>query len=102
MVRDPDGKEIKSQLTPIHNTPLDNRYYHVQAYTGKTPSTTPHYWLAFTAYVPPLGFSTYIVSTAKDTDISATMATVWNFTLATGDRIAVIGSGNLKLHFDTE
>ncbi|KAF5790866.1 putative alpha-mannosidase [Helianthus annuus] len=102
MVRDSDGKEIESQLTPIHSPPLDNRYYHVQAYTGKTPSTTPHYWLAFTASVPPLGFSTYIVSTAKDTDTSATVATVWNFTSDTGDRIAVIGSGNLKLHFDTE
>ncbi|KAJ0871775.1 hypothetical protein HanRHA438_Chr11g0516271 [Helianthus annuus] len=31
------------------------------------------------------------------------MAIVWNFTSEdTGDRIVVIGSGNLKMHFDTE
>ncbi|KAI7740716.1 hypothetical protein M8C21_023527, partial [Ambrosia artemisiifolia] len=88
MVLDSDGKVIKSQLIPMFNHPLDNRYYHVQAYTGKIPSTTPQYWLGFTASVPPLGFSTYIVSSAKDTD--------------TSDKTAVLGGGNLKLHFDTD
>lgn len=34
---------------------------------GQAPLKTPKYWLAFTVSVPPLGFSTYTVSTAKRT-----------------------------------
>lgn len=67
IVSDSSGKEIESQLLPIFNASLNTRDYHVKAYLGKSPTTTPQYWLGFTASVPPLGFSTYIISSAKQT-----------------------------------
>jgi len=67
IVLDSDGREIESQLLPILNASLNMRNYHVKAYLGKSPSDTPRYWLGFTATVPPLGFNTYIISSAKHT-----------------------------------
>lgn len=65
VVRDFRGKEIQSQLIPLLNISLSLRKYHAMAYLGKSPRVSPRYWLAFSATVPPLGFSTYIVSSAK-------------------------------------
>jgi alpha-mannosidase len=65
VVRDSKGKEIESQLLPLLNVSVAIRNYHVTAYLGKPPSVRPSYWLAFSATVPPLGFSTYIVSYTK-------------------------------------
>lgn len=67
VVQDSDGKEIVSQLLPLSNFSLNTRNYHVKAYLGVSPGNTPSYWLAFSAFVPPLGFSTYIISTANKT-----------------------------------
>ena len=64
-VKDPSGKEIESQLLPIANASLGIRSFSTMAYLGESPSVAPKYWLAFSASVPPLGFSTYIVSGAK-------------------------------------
>ncbi|KAI3784614.1 hypothetical protein L1987_43716 [Smallanthus sonchifolius] len=100
IVLDSDGKEIKSQLLPIFNASLNMRNYHVKAYLGISPSSTPQYWLGFTASVPPLGFSTYIISSAKHTDTRSTMSTVWTSD-STSDKTVVIGGGNLKLHYAT-
>ncbi|RZC59595.1 hypothetical protein C5167_006903 [Papaver somniferum] len=78
-VRDSSGREIESQLLPLSSASLNIRNYHIKAYLGKFPSDTPKYWLAFSASVPPLGFSTYTVSGTK-----------------TGE----VGQGNLKLTYD--
>jgi alpha-mannosidase len=32
---------------------------------GRSPVETPKYWLAFPVSVPPFGFSTYSISSAK-------------------------------------
>ncbi|XP_075661819.1 putative alpha-mannosidase At5g13980 [Castanea sativa] len=64
-VWDSSGKEVESQLLPLLNVSVTVRKYHVKAYLGKSPKTVPSYWLAFSATVPPLGFSTYIVSSSK-------------------------------------
>ena len=64
-VWDSSGKEVESQLLPLLNVSVTVRKYHVKAYLGKSPKTAPNYWLAFSATVPPLGFSTYIVSSSK-------------------------------------
>ncbi|GJY15527.1 glycosyl hydrolase family 38 protein [Tanacetum coccineum] len=101
IVLDSSGKEIKSQLLPIFNASLNTRNYHVKAYLGKSPSSTPQYWLGFTASVPPLGFSTYVISKAEHKDRSSTMSTVWTSD-STGDETAVVGGGNLKLHYATD
>ena len=65
VVRDSSGKEIQSQLLPIPDTFLGLRSYYAKAYLGVSPSVNPKYWLAFSAIVPPLGFSTYYVPIAK-------------------------------------
>lgn len=65
VVRDFSGKEIQSQLIPVLNNSLSLRNFHVEAYLGKSTSVSPSYWLAFSATVPPLGFSTYVVSSDK-------------------------------------
>ena len=64
-VVDSHGKEIESQILPLANASVVIRNYYVTAYLGKIPTVTPKYWLAFSATVPPLGFSTYIISQAN-------------------------------------
>jgi alpha-mannosidase len=66
-VQDSEGREIESQLLPLSNATLSIRNYYVKAYIGKSPNGVLKYWLAFSVSVPPLGFSTYVVSTAKQT-----------------------------------
>lgn len=66
-VWDSSGQEIESQIIPISNGSLGIRNYYSAAYLGKAPSLSPAYWLAFSASVPPLGFSTYTISSAKRT-----------------------------------
>ncbi|KAI3500943.1 hypothetical protein L1887_36772 [Cichorium endivia] len=100
IVKSSDGKEIESQILPIFNTSLNMRNYHVKAYLGKSPSNTPKYWLGFTASLPPLGFSTYIISNAKHTDGRSTMSTV-STSDSISDETVVVGGGNLKLIYAT-
>ncbi|CAJ1974897.1 unnamed protein product [Sphenostylis stenocarpa] len=66
VVLDSSGKKVQSQLVPILDDFLGSRNYHTMAYLGVSPIVKPNYWLAFSANVPPLGFSTYYVSYAKN------------------------------------
>lgn len=65
LVHDSSGREIESQLLPISNATLQLRDKYVKAYLSKFPSDALKYWLAFSTSLPPLGFNTYIVSSAK-------------------------------------
>lgn len=67
IVMDSAGREIESQVLPLSNASLSIRNYHVKAYLGRSPGETMKYWLAFSVSVPPLGFSTYTVASAKGT-----------------------------------
>ncbi|KAF5957251.1 hypothetical protein HYC85_004476 [Camellia sinensis] len=96
IVQDSSGKEVESQLVPIANVSLGMRNYLVTAYVGKSPSANPTCWLAFTASVPPLGFSTYVISTAKRTASTSVTQTSYKVTGSQNDTIEV-GPGNLKL-----
>ncbi|KAK7282128.1 hypothetical protein RIF29_10693 [Crotalaria pallida] len=95
VVRDSDGKEIQSQLLPILDASLGVRNSHTKAYLGVSPTINPKYWLAFSATVPPLGFSTYYVSSAKQ---AATISDT-HTTHKPGNQSDTIkvGPGNLKL-----
>ncbi|KAI3941298.1 hypothetical protein MKW92_019263 [Papaver armeniacum] len=95
-VRDSNGIEVESQLIPLVNASAAIRNYYVKAYLGITPSEAPKYWLVFSASVPPLGFSTYIVSGAKGAGISSAMST----TLTSKGGDMKVGQGNLKLIYD--
>ncbi|KAG9139497.1 hypothetical protein Leryth_024187 [Lithospermum erythrorhizon] len=63
-VQDSTGMEIESQILPVLNASMVLRKY-ATAYEGNTPSMDPLYWLAFTANVPPMGFSTYVITSKK-------------------------------------
>ncbi|XP_042002646.1 probable alpha-mannosidase At5g13980 [Salvia splendens] len=90
-VSDSTGKLILSQLLPIVNASLSMRKFYASAYTGESPSSVAKYWLAFTAVVPPLGFSTYVISSGQS---SVSTKFVPN-SFDTGG--IEVGQGNLKL-----
>ncbi|KAH7577124.1 hypothetical protein JRO89_XS01G0209000 [Xanthoceras sorbifolium] len=101
IVKDSGGRIIDSQLLPLSNATLSIRNYYVKAYLGKSPSGTLKYWLAFSASVPPLGFSTYIVSIAKQTGPRSTISTLYGSEGSTSSTIE-IGQGNLKLLYSAD
>ncbi|KAL6552364.1 hypothetical protein OROHE_007728 [Orobanche hederae] len=94
IVTDSTGKMILSQLIPIVNASIANRTFYAAAYTGKSPSASPKYWLAFTAVVPPLGFSTYVIASGKS---SASINPVTYAFDGSQNGAIEIGPGNLKL-----
>lgn len=95
-VWDSSGQEIESQIIPISNGSLGIRNYYSAAYLGKAPSLSPAYWLAFSASVPPLGFSTYTISSAKRTAAASKRQTFYKSRGNKND-IVEVGPGNLKL-----
>lgn len=95
IVHDYTGKEVDSQLLPISNFSLNFRNYHVKTYLGESLADTPKFWLVFSVSVPPLGLSTYTVSTGKRTG-STTISKVFT-TDGIMDSTIEVGQGNLKL-----
>ncbi|XP_058195681.1 probable alpha-mannosidase At5g13980 [Rhododendron vialii] len=95
-VQDSSGQEIESQLLPLGNVSLGVRNFYATAYVGKSPSVTPRYWLAFTASVPPLGFSTYVISTPKGAAATFATQTLYE-SKGSENGIIEVGPGNLKL-----
>ncbi|KAG7984987.1 hypothetical protein I3843_03G001300 [Carya illinoinensis] len=100
-VHDSDGRDIESQLLPLSNATLSLRNYYVKAYTGKSTNGALKYWLAFSASVSPLGFSTYVVSSAKQTGPSSTISMVYTSEGSTDNTIEV-GQGSLKLLYSVD
>ncbi|KAK4414075.1 putative alpha-mannosidase [Sesamum alatum] len=95
-VKDSTGKLITSQLLPIVNASIAKRKFYTSAYMGESPSTGPMYWLAFTAVVPPLGFSTYVISSGKPAASASIKPKSYVFDGSQTGAIE-IGPGNLKL-----
>uniref|UniRef100_A0A2N9ECH2 alpha-mannosidase n=1 Tax=Fagus sylvatica TaxID=28930 RepID=A0A2N9ECH2_FAGSY len=100
-VHDFEGREIESQLLPPASAYVDLRNYYVRAYLGQSPTQTPKYLLAFSVSVPPLGFSTYTISSAKNPGASSTRSSVHRFQSSKKYTVEV-GQGNLKLTFSTD
>ena len=65
IVQDSTGKEIESQILPVVDAAMALREFYATANVGKSPVGGPLYWLAFKVVVPPLGFSTYTVTSGK-------------------------------------
>ncbi|PIN24224.1 Glycosyl hydrolase, family 38 - alpha-mannosidase [Handroanthus impetiginosus] len=100
-VRDSAGRALESQLLPLSDTHVSLRNYHVKAYLGRIPSKTPEYWLAFTASAPPLGFSTYTISSGNSKGGGSKRSSIQLF--RDGDRSTFeVGHENLKLTFSSE
>lgn len=97
IVQDADGREIESQLIPMSNASLIVRNYHVKAYTGRSVSSSTTYWLAFSGSVPPLGFSTYFVTSSKRREGSGSIISKWHLSETNVDKTIEIGQENLKL-----
>ncbi|XP_062151727.1 probable alpha-mannosidase At5g13980 [Alnus glutinosa] len=100
-VHDSEGREIESQLLPLANAYVGLRNHYVRAYLGRSPTQTPKYLLAFKASVPPLGFSTYTISSTKLPGASSTRSSVYTFQRGEESTVEV-GQGNLKLSFSTD
>ncbi|KAK7360609.1 hypothetical protein VNO77_02616 [Canavalia gladiata] len=100
-VQDSDGKVVESQLLPLSNATLTIRKHYVKAYIGKTPGGELKFWLAFPVSVPPLGFSTYTVSSSKQTSYSSTISKMHRSQGSTNKSIEV-GQGNLKLFYSED
>ncbi|KAJ4729552.1 Alpha-mannosidase [Melia azedarach] len=96
-----EGKIIESQLVPPADAFTDLRNYYVRAYLGRTPTVSPKYWLAFTVSVPPLGFSTYTISSVKRTGARSTKSSVQTFE-SSEKSTAEVGQGNLRLIFSSD
>ncbi|KAL3526248.1 hypothetical protein ACH5RR_010904 [Cinchona calisaya] len=101
IVRDSNGREIESQLIPISRASLITRNYHVKAYMGRSAGSSDKYWLAFSASVPPLGFSTYIVSSSRKTG-SRSIVSKLSPSEGNGDNTIEVGQGNLKLLYTAD
>ncbi|KAF8118095.1 hypothetical protein N665_0006s0095 [Sinapis alba] len=100
-VHDSEGHEVESQLVPFTDEYAALRNYHVEAYLGHTPTQVPKYWLVFSVSVPPLGFTTYTISTAKKTGGYSSKSHVSRY--QKGEQSTVdVGHGNLKLSFSTD
>ncbi|KAJ0054515.1 hypothetical protein Pint_01278 [Pistacia integerrima] len=95
-VKDSEGKEVESQFLPIQDAYKTLRNYYSVAYLGKSKKEVPNYWLAFSASAPPLGYNTYIISSAKQTAVSSEIKSFYNSETAKNDKIEV-GPGNVKL-----
>nr|GEY53800.1 probable alpha-mannosidase At5g13980 [Tanacetum cinerariifolium] len=95
-VYDSSGKQVESQLLPVVKDSISLRDYHATAYTGKLPSSTPKYTLAFTASVPPLGFSTYVIQSEKKPSLNFVKQALYKHT-GIGKGGVEVGTGNLKL-----
>lgn len=67
IVQDSAGKSVESQFLPVSAATLRLRSFYTKAYLGISASESIKYWLAFSASVPPLGYSTYTVSAATQT-----------------------------------
>ncbi|KAL4306979.1 alpha-mannosidase At3g26720 isoform X1 [Arachis ipaensis] len=100
-VKDSAGNEVESQILPLSNATSILRKYYVKAYVGKSPGSEPKYWLAFPVSVPPLGFSTYIVSKPRQTGNRSTISKVHKSERSTNTSIEV-GQGNLKLLYSAD
>ncbi|KAL3829432.1 hypothetical protein ACJIZ3_018234 [Penstemon smallii] len=101
VVLDSAGRQIESQLLPVSNVTLLSKSYHVKAYLGISASSLARYWLAFSASVPPLGFSTYAVSIAKSSESRSVVSTLYSPKQSTSETFEV-GQGNLKLFYTTD
>ncbi|KZV46217.1 lysosomal alpha-mannosidase-like [Dorcoceras hygrometricum] len=95
-VRDAAGQLILSQLIPIVNASIANTKFYASAYLGKSSNVSPKYWLAFTAVVPPLGFSSYVISSDKLGASVLSKQLLYTFEWSQSSPIE-IGSGSLKL-----
>ncbi|GLT27152.1 hypothetical protein SLA2020_021760 [Shorea laevis] len=100
-VLDSEGREIESQLVPPADAYASLRNYYVKAYLGSKPEEVPKYWLAFSVSVPPLGFSTYTISSSKSSGASSTKSSICTFQRGEKSDIEV-GPGNLKLTFSAD
>lgn len=100
IVHDSEKREIVSQIIPIADAFVGLRNSHANAYLGRSPVEMPKYWLAFTVSVPPFGFSTYSISSAKRAGAHSSKSSVYTFR---SEKSAVeVGQGNLKLTFSAD
>ncbi|KAI0513516.1 hypothetical protein KFK09_009540 [Dendrobium nobile] len=96
-----NGREIECQLLPISDAIMRLRSRYVKAYLGSSPSARPKFWLVFPVSVPPLGFSTYVISSATKRGSITSLSTSYLSKGTSKDNME-IGPGDLKLLYNVE
>ncbi|KAG5394876.1 hypothetical protein IGI04_024839 [Brassica rapa subsp. trilocularis] len=99
IVKDASGKEVVSQILPLSDITLRIRKEYVKAYLGRSPKDTSKHVLAFIASVPPLGFSSYVISETGRTGRGLSASYVTSGSL---NQDVEVGQGNLKLLYSEE
>ncbi|KAK7307474.1 hypothetical protein VNO77_40576 [Canavalia gladiata] len=100
VVKDSLGNTLRTQYVKVDNVTANLREFYVEAYVGLSPKQAPKYWLLFQVSVPPLGWSTYFISTAARKGKSRNEF-VSQLSSQQND-IIEIGPGNFKLSFSSE
>ncbi|KAG0462781.1 hypothetical protein HPP92_021257 [Vanilla planifolia] len=95
------SKKIECQLLPITDAAMNLRSHYVKAYYGISPRDTPKFWLIFPVSVPPLGFSTYVISTASERGSAAVIPASYS-SIGNSKGYVEIGPGNLKLLYNVD
>ncbi|CAN1816166.1 Probable alpha-mannosidase At5g66150 [Linum perenne] len=98
VVFDSSGKAIGSQYITMDNVTSNLRKFYLKAYTGISSDQVPKSWLVFQVSVPPLGWSTYFLSTAPEI---AKRINSYSLKDAGVHDIVEIGPGNLKMLFSS-
>ncbi|XP_028550522.1 alpha-mannosidase At3g26720 isoform X2 [Dendrobium catenatum] len=96
-----NGREIECQLLPISDAIMRLRTRYVKAYLGTSPSARPKFWLVFPVSVPPLGFSTYVISSATKRGSITSLSTSYLSKGTSKDNME-IGPGDLKLLYNVD
>ncbi|KAJ3671808.1 hypothetical protein LUZ60_007887 [Juncus effusus] len=98
-VQDSEGREIESQLLPITSSFINLRKKHSELYLGKYSNDTPKFWLVFPVSVPPLGFTTYFISSSTKSGKIASVKSIYSWEGIKPKNVE-INKGNLKLVFN--
>ncbi|CAK7334227.1 unnamed protein product [Dovyalis caffra] len=96
-VTDSSGKHIDTQYVAMDNTTSNLRTFYLKAY-GFPSNQVPGYWLHFQVSVPPLGWSTYFIASARGIGRRRNGLSV---TDSPQNDTIEIGPGNLKMSFSS-
>ncbi|XP_057854517.2 alpha-mannosidase [Cryptomeria japonica] len=96
-VKDSDGNTVLSQLVPLENSTVNLTNYFKKENQSISLDKSPLFSLFFQVSVPPLGFSTYIIS--KDNGTRPVLST--KQTAAVNETTYEAGPGNFRMTFSS-
>ncbi|KAJ4843311.1 hypothetical protein Tsubulata_030219 [Turnera subulata] len=98
IVKDSSGDVVEAQYVTMDNVTNNLRNFSLKAYLGLSSNQFPRYWLLFQVSVPPLGWSTYFISSSSAIGGRRNSLSV---TDSPQNGTIEIGPGNLKMSFSS-